>query len=118
MTTNLKDKHVQPEQSGKRKYKMTGECVLYEPRSAIMTADLSFNDAVLYPNPYITVTPKGYTKHYFMGKERIATAISGGGFCQMTYPTDKLDAREEYLLMEITEKLSYPPTAVNTPPQA
>ena len=73
---------------------MTGTCELHEPRFAGIVADLSFDDVVLYPNPYITVTPKGYTKHYFMGLERIATAIGGGGFCNMVYPVDDLDARE------------------------
>ena len=91
---------------GNRKYKMTGECVLYEPRSAIMTADLFFEEAVLYPNPYITVTPDGYTKHYFMGTERTATAIGGGGFCHMTYPTDALDTREKYLQLDIIYNMS------------
>ena len=100
------------------KYKMTGECVLSEQHSATMSADLSFNDAVLYPNPYITVTPNGYTKHYFMGKERIATAIGGGGFCNMTYPTDKLDTSEEDLLLNIIEKLSFSPWAASIVPQA
>ena len=33
---------------------------------------MHFNDAVLYVNPYFVVTPKGYTKHYYNGSQRIA----------------------------------------------
>ena len=31
----------------------------------------TFDDADLYPNPYIVVTQKGYTKHYYAGTERL-----------------------------------------------
>ena len=34
-----------------------------------------FNDAVLYVNPYMVVTPKGYTKHYYDGSRHIADQI-------------------------------------------
>ena len=33
------------------------------------------NDAVLYVNPYMVVTPKGYTKHYYDGSRHIAAQI-------------------------------------------
>lgn len=36
---------------------------------------MHFNDAVLYVNPYFVVTPKGYTKHYYNGSQRIAAQI-------------------------------------------
>ena len=33
----------------------------------------------LYPSPYIVLTEKQYTKHYYMGSEKIATMIGDGG---------------------------------------
>ena len=38
------------------------------------------DDGVIYPNPYITITPQGYTKHYYVGQERFATALGLGGW--------------------------------------
>ena len=38
-----------------------------------MTYELQLDDAVIYPNPYLTITPYGYFKHYFAGTERVAT---------------------------------------------
>ena len=48
----------------------------------------------IYPNQFVTVTPHGYTKHYFAGTQRIATAIGGGGFCNMVTPTDNMTSYE------------------------
>jgi len=93
---------------GNRKYKMTGTCELHEPRYAAMTADLSFDDVVLYPNPYITVTPKGYTKHYFMGAERFCTTIGGGNFGQwLMSPIDGITTDERDLLAILKENITY-----------
>lgn len=36
---------------------------------------MHLDDAVMYVNPYFVVTPKGYTKHYYNGKQRIAAQI-------------------------------------------
>lgn len=93
---------------GNRKYKMTGTCELHEPRYAAMTADLSFDDVVLYPNPYITVTPKGYTKHYFMGAERFCTTIGGGNNgLWLVNPIDHLTQDEANLLDTLENSVFY-----------
>ena len=55
----------------------------------------NFDDAVLYPNPYMVVTSKGYTKHYYAGTERIATVIGGGGFDDMIPAIDNNTTRHE-----------------------
>jgi len=40
-----------------------------------VTARVFYDDAVLYPNPYVVVTRKGYSKHYYAGSERLASRI-------------------------------------------
>ena len=49
-----------------------------------------FDDAVLYPNPYIVVTKRGYTKHYYAGSERLATVIGTCGLDEMAIPFERL----------------------------
>ncbi len=49
----------------------------------------------MYPNPYIVITPKGYTKHYYAGAERIATVLGGGGFENQKYPVVSLDTQHD-----------------------
>ncbi len=39
---------------------------------------------MLYPNPYLVVTPQGYSKHYYAGSERIASSIGGDGLPEET----------------------------------
>ena len=41
------------------------------------------------------ITPKGYTKHYYAGAERIATVLGGGGFEDRKYPVVSLDKQHE-----------------------
>ena len=65
--------------NGERVYKLTGTSSVDRMNSGYTRAQVVFDDIVLYPNPYIVVTPRGYTKHYYAGTERIATVIGGGG---------------------------------------
>ena len=58
-------------------------------------AQAIFDEAVLYPNPYMVVIRKGYTKHYYAGTERLATAIGSGGFDDMGLTIGHYDSREE-----------------------
>ena len=48
---------------------------------AVGTEECSVSDdaCVLYPSPYIVLTEKQYTKHYYAGTEKIATMIGDGG---------------------------------------
>ena len=59
----------------KRVYKLTGHTLLDQYNAGVQNFQLNFNDAVLYVNPYFVVTPKGYTKHYYNGSQRIAAQI-------------------------------------------
>lgn len=66
--------------NGERVYKLTGRCNVLSHIGDEINADALLDDAVLYPNPYIVITPKSYTKHYYAGTERLATVIG-----QMAY---------------------------------
>ena len=55
-----------------------GTCDAEWQNGGVIVYRALLDNAVLYPNPYITITPQGYTKHYFSGQERIASATGGG----------------------------------------
>ena len=80
--------------NGERVYKLTGISSLSQQNAGGTIAQVTFDDAVLYPNPYTVITPKGYTKHYYAGTERLATVIGGGGFGDMTTPIESLTTDE------------------------
>jgi len=84
--------------NGERVYKLTGISNLGQVNSGSTQAQAILDDAVLYPNPYMVVTPKGYTKHYYAGAERLATVIGGGGFGDMESPIDSWTRHEKYVL--------------------
>ena len=89
--------------NGERVYKLTGSSSMDDVNSGSIKAQAIFDDAVLYPNPYIVVTPKGYTKHYYAGTERLATAIGGGGFLNLQTPIVPLTSQHD---MDIVKSLS------------
>ncbi len=67
----------------------------------------TFDNLVLYPNPYIVVTKKGYTKHYYAGSEKIAAAI-GQGWLFLPYdPIDRMNAHEKFTIKELSFKGYY-----------
>ena len=86
--------------NGERVYKLTGSSSMDDVNAGSIKAQAIFDDAVLYPNPYIVVTPKGYTKHYYAGTERLATAIGGGGFDEMTSAIDMLQTNHDWDIVE------------------
>lgn len=59
---------------------MTGLCASENINNGMVFVNCFYENDVLYPNPYVTITRMGYTKHYYMGSERIATSIGGGEF--------------------------------------
>ncbi len=51
-----------------------------------------YDNPVLYASPYVVATPQGYTKHYFIESERIASRIGDGNFPDIdTYATTVLN---------------------------
>ena len=64
---------------GERFYKFTGMPEMMMVNGEWHTYH-ALTDPVLYASPYMVVTPKGYTKHYYAESERVASKGGGGGF--------------------------------------
>lgn len=73
--------------NGERAYKLTGVTLLDQYNAGQPTFHMCFNNAVMYINPYMVVTPKGYTKHYYNGSQRLAAHIGELG----DLPSDIID---------------------------
>lgn len=86
--------------NGERVYKLIGSCKRTRQNNGGMQMLAIFDDAVLYPNPYIVITSKGYTKHYYAGSERLATTIGGGGFGNMVNPIQALTSDEMHFIID------------------
>ena len=71
--------------NGERVYKLVGGSEIVHTGPELTDAFVRFDTVVLYPNPYVTITPGEYTKHYYAGNERLATVIGGGGWCYMSH---------------------------------
>ena len=80
---------------GERVYKLTGTSGIEQVNAGYIYSQAVFDEVVLYPNPYIVITPKGYTKHYYAGAERIATVLGSGGFEDIKYPVVSLDKQHD-----------------------
>ena len=61
--------------NGERTYKLTGTTSIDQYNAGEETFHMNFNDAVIYVNPYFTITPRNYTSHIMNGSQRIATRI-------------------------------------------
>jgi len=71
--------------NGERTYKLTGK-PSRQNVSGRWSATYVLDNPTLYPSPYMVVTPKGYTKHYYVENERIASRIGGGGIIEIDSP--------------------------------
>ena len=60
---------------GNRVYKLTGYSLVDSYNAGTERFGLYLGDAMLYVNPYMVVTTRGYTKHYYDGSQRIAAKI-------------------------------------------
>ncbi|MCQ2270346.1 MAG: hypothetical protein MJZ52_03845 [Bacteroidales bacterium] len=85
----VKDKQYlsfyQYDANGERTYKLTGG-ISRQNISGRWSAFYLLDNPTLYPSPYIVVTRKGYTKHYYAENERIASRIGGGGIKEIDTP--------------------------------
>lgn len=61
--------------NGERVYKLTGTVYADQYNAGDVNIDMYFDDMVLYVNPYMVITPRGYTKHYYNGSHRIAARL-------------------------------------------
>ena len=78
-----------------------GTCNISTQNGGGLQAQAVFDDVVLYPSPYMVVTPRGYTNHYYAGSERIASRI--GNRCwtitamdDWENPAPETEAREAF----------------------
>jgi len=69
---------------GERVYKLTSDKGGMEFDGDKVQAYFTWSDATLYPNPYLTITPTGYTKHYYANSERLSTVLGEGGWFLMS----------------------------------
>ena len=60
---------------GNRAYKLTGSIVVDQYNGGYIYASAYFDEATMYVNPYMVVTRRGYTKHYYNGSQRIASRL-------------------------------------------
>ena len=84
--------------NGERVYKLTGTSSIDRFNSGEAYATAIFDNLVLYPNPYMVITKKGYTKHYYAGSEKIATVMGQGG---LHNPIDELTGSEKDVMEHI-----------------
>ena len=76
---------------GNRAYKITGYVVEDQHNAGYPSYTAYFDDATMYVNPYMVVTPQGYTKHYYNGSQRIASRL--GDYWNLEDPS--VDAEDE-----------------------
>ena len=65
--------------AGERTLKLTGKSFGLDINSDLMYISSTLDAPTLYPSPYMVVTDKGYTKHYYVGADRLCARIGGGG---------------------------------------
>ena len=61
--------------NGERAYKLMGTAAINQYNAGQELFHMDLNDAVVYVNPYFTISTKNYTCHIFNGSQRIATEI-------------------------------------------
>ena len=89
--------------NGERVYKLTGTVVADQYDAGTMQATAYFDDVTLYVNPYMVVTPRGYTKHYYNGSQRIAARLGGPWVQDSTFVQEaQLIAQAENLWESVT----------------
>ena len=71
--------------NGDRTYKLTGDYT-YQNVSGTWRYFYQLDNATLYASPYLVVTPRGYTKHYYAESERIASKLGNGGLSEIDQP--------------------------------
>ena len=90
-----------------RDLKITGATVSVSQNGNSVNAPV-FDRQTLYASPLITITDKGYTKHYFVEGNRICSSIGSGGFSNIFQHTSPIVSD----LKEINRKTNQ--NAINT----
>ena len=71
--------------NGERSYKLTGRYTL-QNRNGEWRSYYYMDSPTLYASPYLVANRQGYTKHYYVEGERIASRIGGGGLEEIDRP--------------------------------
>ncbi len=74
--------HYVYDAQGERTFKLTGYSN-HTGSGETSETYVSLDEPTLYASPYLTATATGYTKHYFAGTERLASAIGNGGLADI-----------------------------------
>ena len=93
--------------AGERHYKLTGATISVSQNGNSVNAPV-LDQQTLYASPLITITDKGYTKHYFEEGNRICSSIGSGGFSNIFQHTSPIVSD----LKEINRKTNQ--NAINT----
>ena len=93
--------------AGERNYKLVGATVSVSQNGNSVNASV-LDRQTLYASPLITITDKGYTKHYFEEGNRICSSIGSGGFSNIFQHTSPIVSD----LKEINRKTNQ--NAINT----
>ncbi len=94
--------HYVYDAQGERTFKLTGYSN-HTGSGEMSETYVSLDEPTLYASPYLTATATGYTKHYFAGTERLASAIGNGGLADIGIVGSEglADKRgEQYTVME------------------
>ena len=71
--------------NGERVYKLRGNMTVEQINAGAEIVSLFFTYPTLYVNPYMVITPQGYTKYYYSGKEHVATQIGNVSHMQAQF---------------------------------
>ena len=94
---------------GKRAYKLSGVYSISSVNGDVTDGTAYFDNTVLYPNQFMTLNQQHYTKHYFIGSERIGTTIGGGndGHWLITPMFNNLNQAEQHLRYTLSDGYTY-----------
>ena len=59
--------------NGERVYKLTGASLVRQINGGTLISASHFDDAVMYVNPYLVLTSRGFSKHYYYENKRLAS---------------------------------------------
>ena len=103
--------------SGERRLKMTGSSTIGDINADRVFVTATLKEVTLYPSPYVVVSNKGYTKHYYAGAERVAAGMGGGGLGELANflePNDGQQTIADGLLQQCLTQVNGRHTDANT----
>ena len=65
--------------AGERTIKLSGDNNVVDVNAETMHTMGILDAVTIYPSPFMVVSNKGYTKHYYVGSDRLCARVGGGG---------------------------------------